>query len=418
MNYQSELNFTKKLCLKFHLDVRILTDPMDSPWSLVGQSLRSLLDPNINYPKIFQTVSEMCGPNRIYKIRDPFQCSYFLFQLPDTQEPSYFLIGPYRNSFLSPEEFLTQIHATGAPPALHIRLQRLYEELPLITDDGPLMAVLYTLGEVIWGGEDHFTIQDMQDFSLMEFEPENQDPDSLKQEDNQISMKLLEERYAKENKLMQAVSQGQTHKAEILVSNFTALQMERRVPSPLRSMKNYMIILNTLLRKSAEMGAVHPLHIDSLSSRFARKIEMAASPKAIDALQREMVHKYCLLVKNHSLRGYSLLIRKVITQIDADLTADLSLRAQAEFLNVNSSYLSTLFKKETGSTLTEYVNRKRIEYAIFLLNTSSLQIQTIAQYCGIPDVNYFAKTFKKHVGQTPKEYRDSIMSYSRSATNA
>lgn len=152
MNYQSELNFTKKLCLKFHLDVRILTDPMDSPWSLVGQSLRSLLDPNINYPKIFQTVSEMCGPNRIYKIRDPFQCSYFLFQLPDTQEPSYFLIGPYRNSFLSPEEFLTQIHAAGAPPALHIRLQRLYEELPLITDDGPLMAVLYTLGEVIWGG--------------------------------------------------------------------------------------------------------------------------------------------------------------------------------------------------------------------------------------------------------------------------
>lgn len=178
-------------------------------------------------------------------------------------------------------------------------------------------------------------------------------------------------------------------------------------------MKNYTIILNTLLRKAAEAGAVHPLHIDSLSARFARKIELAASTKAIDALQKEMVHKYCLLVKNHSLKGYSLLIRKVIIQIDADLTADLSLRAQAELLNVNSSYLSTLFKKETGSTLTEYVNRKRIEYAIFLLNTTSLQIQTIAQYCGIPDVNYFAKTFKKHIGKTPKEYRDGVMAYNR-----
>ena len=413
MNYQPELRFTEKLCQRFHLDIRILKEPLDSSWIFADQSLRRLLDPNINYPKMFQTVSGLCAPNRIYKIRDPFQCSYFLFQLPDTQAPSYLLIGPYRNTFLSPEEFLTQIQAACAPPSLHLRLQKLYEELPLITDDGPLMAVVYTLGEVIWGGEDHFTIQDMQDFSLMEFEPKTQDPDSLKQEDSQISMKLLEERYAKENKLMQAVSQGQTHKAEILVSNFTALQMERRVSSPLRSMKNYMIILNTLLRKSAEMGAVHPLHIDSLSTRFAKKIELAASPKAIDALQKEMVHKYCLLVKNHSLRGYSLLIRKVITQIDADLTADLSLRAQAEFLNVNSSYLSTLFKKETGSTLTEYVNGKRIEYAIFLLNTSSFQIQTIAQYCGIPDVNYFAKTFKKHVGRTPKEYRDSILSYSR-----
>jgi len=34
-----------------------------------------------------------------------------------------------------------------------------------------------------------------------------------------------------------------------------------------------------------------------------------------------------------------------------------------------------------------------------------MQIQTIAQYCGIPDVNYFTKLFKRNVGKTPKEYR-------------
>lgn len=111
------------------------------------------------------------------------------------------------------------------------------------------------------------------------------------------------------------------------------------------------------------------------------------------------------------MKGYSLLVRKVLTMIDADLTADLSLRAQAELLNVNSSYLSTLFKKETGATLTEYVNKKRVEHAIFLLNTTNLQIQSIAQHCGIPDVNYFTKTFKKYIGKTPKEYRDLITPY-------
>ena len=123
---------------------------------------------------------------------------------------------------------------------------------------------------------------------------------------------------------------------------------------------------------------------------------------------KEMVRRYCLLVRNHSMKGYSLLIRKVLTQIDYDLTADLSLKNLASQLNVNPSYLSTLFKKETGSTLTEYVNQKRIEHAIFLLNSSSLQIQMIAQYSGIPDVNYFTKTFKKIIGITPKEYRDKI----------
>lgn len=113
------------------------------------------------------------------------------------------------------------------------------------------------------------------------------------------------------------------------------------------------------------------------------------------------------------MKGYSLLVRKVLTQIDSDLTSDLSLRNQAEKLNINSSYLSTLFKKETGATLTEYVNRKRVEHAIFLLNTTNLQIQTIAQSCGIPDVNYFTKIFKKHIGITPKDYRDNIMNYKR-----
>ena len=103
-----------------------------------------------------------------------------------------------------------------------------------------------------------------------------------------------------------------------------------------------------------------------------------------------------------------MLIRKAITTINYDLSADLSLKTQAKLLNVNPSYLSTLFKKETGFTLTEYVNRKRVEHAILLLNSTDMQIQTIALYCGIPDVNYFTKTFKKLIGKTPKEYREMI----------
>lgn len=108
------------------------------------------------------------------------------------------------------------------------------------------------------------------------------------------------------------------------------------------------------------------------------------------------------------MKGYSLLVQKVITRIDSDLTTDLSLKTQAHLLDVNPSYLSTLFKKETGLTLTDYVNKKRVENAVFLLNTTTMQIQTIAQYCGIADVNYFTKIFKKYIGKTPKEYRGDI----------
>lgn len=207
------------------------------------------------------------------------------------------------------------------------------------------------------------------------------------------------------------MTSGQLNKADSLYQSFHYKQLEVRTADPLRNRKNYSIILNTLLRKAAEQGSVHPLHIDSISSQFAREIELCASPGAVDELNRRMVRQYCLLVKNHSLKGYSPLIQKALTLIDADITADLSLYAQARQLNVNSSYLSTLFKKETGVTLTEYVNKKRIRHALFLLNTTSLQIQVIAQSCGIPDVNYFTKTFRKYVGKTPKEYRNCINSH-------
>ena len=123
---------------------------------------------------------------------------------------------------------------------------------------------------------------------------------------------------------------------------------------------------------------------------------------------KEMIRKYGLLVKNHSLKDYSLLIQKVITRIEADLTLDQTLNTHAEILNVSPSYLSTLFRKETGITLTEFVNRKRVEYGVLLLNTTNMQVQTIAQHCGISDINYFTRIFKKYIGKTPKEYRNSI----------
>ena len=92
--------------------------------------------------------------------------------------------------------------------------------------------------------------------------------------------------------------------------------------------------------------------------------------------------------------------------IESNLSSDLTLSELASTLNINASYLSTVFKKETGKTITAYVNEKRIELAQELLKTTNLQIQTIAQYCGIIDVHYFTRLFKKTTGLSPKQFRE------------
>ena len=94
--------------------------------------------------------------------------------------------------------------------------------------------------------------------------------------------------------------------------------------------------------------------------------------------------------------------------VQYDLTADLRLKAIAERLNVNSSYLSALFHQEYGCTLTDFVNKSRIDHSIILLKSTSKPVQEIANECGIGDVNYFIKLFKKYTGFTPRHYREQM----------
>lgn len=407
MQHETELHFFQKLLEQFHLNFRILCDSHGTiPDPDLG--LRRLLNPDTDYLLEFQCLCSHCKPQRVYKIEDEFFCHYFFFRLPEGTETAYALLGPYRLSNISTESLLENAKKLSFPDSLLLQLQLYYQSLTTVSDEQLLLTALHVLCSELFGGMDAFSIQEINKSVSSDYQPVAKRPVPSSPEETLFSMKFLEERYHKENMLIQAVSKGQIHKAEMFLHALPAKDLEPRTSDSLRNVKNYTIILNTLLRKAAEAGTVHPLHIDSLSSRFAHQIEALTSEEDAFSLQKEMAHKYCLLVKNHSMKGYSLLIRKVLTRIDSDLTADLSLKSQAELLGVNSSYLSTLFKKETGSTLTEYVNRKRVEHAIFLLNSTNLQIQEIAAACGIPDVNYFTKIFKKQVGNTPKEYREKI----------
>ena len=409
MTYERELHFAEKFLKNFRLNISYVTkkSPISNEDCHVF-GLQDILNYQYNEEDTFHLLEENCRPNTIHQFENILMCNYLIFKLPQTEEPVYAYIGPYTKRHISKQDILTLADKFHVAPGNLTQLEKFYTDLPILSDDSVLFTLLYTLGEYIWGDDNHFTIQDDFYIPFYSLDSVTPIPDIQTPEDAQLSIQILEKRYEAEQQLIQAVTNGQVHKAELFFANMTSGQFEQRTSSPVRDLKNYGIILNTLLRKAAEGATVHPIHIDAISSQYAKKIEAATSEAACLALYKEMVRKYCLLVKNHSLKGYSLLIRKVITKIDYDLTADLSLKVQAEYLNVNPSYLSTLFKKETGLTLTEYINRKRIDHALLLLNSTDMQIQMIAQHCGITDVNYFTKTFKKIVGKTPKEYRELI----------
>ena len=134
--------------------------------------------------------------------------------------------------------------------------------------------------------------------------------------------------------------------------------------------------------------------------------QQVTSKEQFHSIWSRIVLNYCRLIRKHTLKDYSLLTQKIITYINSDLTADLSLKAMSDWLNINASYLSTLFKKEVGIPLTDFVNHQRIEQAKKLLIVTELPMKLIAQQCGIPDIYYFSRLFKKRTGVTPKLYRE------------
>lgn len=224
--------------------------------------------------------------------------------------------------------------------------------------------------------------------------------------DNQFfqRLRLLEQRYEAENRLMEIVRRGQWQKVRQAIDGIPRSALENRI-DPTRDVRNYSIILNTLMRKAAEQGGTPIIYIDRLSTEFALRIERTIHWDHFLELWQELIEGYCHLVRKHAAKPHSPLVQKVVSRIELDLTADLRLAPLAQALNVNPSYLSTLFKQETGQTLTNYVTAKRMEQGAYLLGATSLPVSVVAQRCGIPDDNYFSKLFKRHHGLTPTQYR-------------
>lgn len=98
-------------------------------------------------------------------------------------------------------------------------------------------------------------------------------------------------------------------------------------------------------------------------------------------------------------------IRMAKQYINANYMQQISLEQIAEQAGFNSSYYSTLFKKETGKTFSEYLAGVRISAAKELLRDTDTPIAKICEQVGYSDAKHFTSTFKKHTGIKPGEFR-------------
>lgn len=100
------------------------------------------------------------------------------------------------------------------------------------------------------------------------------------------------------------------------------------------------------------------------------------------------------------------IIRDVKEYVKLHLDGDLRLQTVADLVHLNSTYLSQLYKVETGINYSDYVSENRMERAKWLLAHTRLKIYDVARLSGHQSPKHFMLVFKQQVGLTAGEYRD------------
>lgn len=84
---------------------------------------------------------------------------------------------------------------------------------------------------------------------------------------------------------------------------------------------------------------------------------------------------------------------------------DLNINSISDKLEVTSSYLSKLLKKETGLSFIDYLTNIRIKKAMYIMEDPTVKIYDVAELVGYSNQHYFCRAFKKEVGVSPTEYK-------------
>jgi AraC-like DNA-binding protein len=99
---------------------------------------------------------------------------------------------------------------------------------------------------------------------------------------------------------------------------------------------------------------------------------------------------------------------KIMQWIDDHFMEEFKLDILAENFHLSRHHISHLFRKETGSTISEYLTARRIRQACWLLVTDSSPIEQIGIQVGIPNFSYFCRLFKQTTDVTPQQYRSGL----------
>ena len=342
------LDFTKKLLSKC-IPVKVRQFKKSQLDSLVIEA-NSDFSSMISYHlvKCIKQYFKQCETSKITNIITPFHTQYCILCISKEQD-EHLMIGPFLENPITDNLVYPIINNLKLNLDYTAKLKLYYQSVPSI-DTTSIFEILYTINEYITKNP---LPPDVDTLDLSILPKQDSSYDLLVENINRTSMyKILEERYAMEDKLLSYITKGDIILAQSQFEKYSLSSAEIiRTKDSIRNTKNLLLSANTLFRKAAHSGGVDPIYLDELSGKWAIKIEHALSFEALDSMSSQMIRSYCLLTKEYSLSQYSPVVKQALTFINLNLSSPLTVKKLAYEIGLSPDYLTRLFKKELGVNL-------------------------------------------------------------------
>lgn len=218
-----------------------------------------------------------------------------------------------------------------------------------------------------------------------------------------------------EENVIYFIKNGMVEEIEKLhFENYTGT-MGKLGPNQLRSLKNALIILNSMCLRAAISGGLDTETAYTLGERYLQRIENAQSISDLGKLSPMIRKDYCLRVKNLTAPKIdNLYIQKATEYIQNNIYTKITVAQLAQYVGIKPEYLSALSQQTLKCTMSQYIVQRKISEAKKLLRFTDKSLAEIANLLCFSSQSHFQNHFKKVRGITPTEYRKK---YNKKSTN-
>ncbi len=353
----------------------------------------------INY---FQTLMQD-QPIKQYKIFTKFYRNefYFIFHYP-LEDIDYICIGPYFNKQsgiqASPSQFDFFNHTNNYSMKDFLNIPSLH------TYTHSHLSFVYQIitGNVITESELK------ESFHQSGLNPLKQEQ-KLDEEIFQMREAVLHEfSYSYEKKLINYMQNEDSTSARLLMHDISQIKGGPKLSQDrIQSLKYKLVAAITLFTRSVIDVGVPVEKAYSLSDIYINKVDQTVNINELKSLIYYCIDDFTSLVKRYKHTQNTYWIKKCKKYISHHLHQTITLEQLAKEVDMNPKYISTQFKKETGQSIKQYIQKEKVKEAQFLIKNSNYTLAEISDILKFSNQSHFNKVFKEVTCLTPNQYKNN-----------